>query len=64
MNCAEQRLCERLPLSGSAQQVTGDIRRYRDLGIDHLGVGRLTEDLSESLERIERFMTTVAPLVH
>ena len=62
MNCAEQRFCERLP-RGSAHQVAGDIRCYRDLGIDHLGVGRLTEDLSESLERIERFVNTAAPLV-
>ncbi len=63
MNCAEQRFCERLPLSRSAQQVAGDIRRYQDLGVDHLGVGLLTDDLSESLDRIEGFMTTVAPLV-
>ena len=41
----------------------GDIRRYQDLGVDHLGVGLLTDDLSESLDRIEGFMTTVAPLV-
>jgi hypothetical protein len=43
--------------------VAGDIRRYQDLGVDHLGVGLLTDDLSESLDRIEGFMTTVAPLV-
>ena len=28
-----------------------------------MGAGLLTDDLSESLDRIERFMTTVAPLV-
>ena len=54
---------ERLPLSGPAHQVAGDIRRYQELGVDHLGVGLLTDDLSESLERIERFMTSVASLV-
>ena len=51
MNCAEQRFCERLPLKGTAQQAAGDIRRYQDLGVDHLGVGPLTKDLSESLGR-------------
>ena len=30
---------ERLPMSGTVQQVAGDLRRYRDLGVDHLGVG-------------------------
>ena len=54
---------ERLPMSGTVRQVAGDIRRYQDLGVDHLGVGLLTDDLSESLERIERFMTSVVPLV-
>lgn len=54
---------KRLPLSGSAHQVAGDIRRYRNLGVDHMGVGLLTEDLSENLERIERFMTSVVTLV-
>ena len=50
-------------MSGTVEQVAGDIRRYQDLGIDHLGVGLLTDDPSESLERIERFMSSVAPLV-
>ena len=40
-----------------------DIRLYQDLGVDYLGVVLLTDDLSESLDRIERFMTTVASLV-
>ncbi len=44
-------------------QTVGDIRRYQDLGVDHLGVVLLTDDLSGSLDRIERFMTTVEPLV-
>jgi len=39
-----------------------DFRRYQDPGIDDLGVDLLTGDLSESPDRIERSMTTVAAL--
>ena len=39
------------------------IRRYQESGVDDLGVGLLTEDLSEIMDPIGRFMATVAPLV-
>ncbi len=53
----------RQALTGSANQVAEDIHSYRKLGVSHLYMSLLGSNLQESLERMERFMTEVAPLV-
>ena len=54
----------RLPLSGNAEQVATDIRRYEQMGVSHLIVGfGTTGDLAETLENMEEFATRVWPLV-
>ena len=54
---------QRQPLSGNASQVAEDIHSYQKLGVSHLYVSPLGSNLQESLERMESFMTQVAPLV-
>ena len=54
---------QRQALTGNSAQVAEDIHRYRKLGVSHLYTSLLGSDLQESLERMECFMTEVAPLV-
>ena len=54
---------DRSPFTGSAEQVAQDIRAYEDMGVTQMFLGLATEDMSESLERVEGFATEVAPLV-
>jgi alkanesulfonate monooxygenase SsuD/methylene tetrahydromethanopterin reductase-like flavin-dependent oxidoreductase (luciferase family) len=52
---------ERQPFSGSPGQVVEDIAAYGKLGVSELIFDFRSEDLHESLERMERFGNTVKP---
>ena len=54
---------ERLYFSGTPEQVAGDIRAFERLGVRHLMLGFQRDTLEETLERMERFMSDVRPLV-
>ena len=54
---------ERPYFSGTPEQVAGDIRAFERLGVRHLMLGFQRETLDEALERMERFMSDVRPLV-
>ncbi|NQW18012.1 MAG: LLM class F420-dependent oxidoreductase [Chloroflexi bacterium] len=49
--------------TGNPEQVAGDIRQFRDLGVRHLIVGLQGASTDESIERMERFASEVRPLV-
>ncbi len=51
----------RRPFSGSPAEVAGDIAAYTRLGVGELIFDFRSESLAESLERMERFATTVKP---
>ena len=51
----------RRPFSGSAEQIMEDIADYARLGVSELVFDFRSESLSESLERMERFATSVKP---
>jgi alkanesulfonate monooxygenase SsuD/methylene tetrahydromethanopterin reductase-like flavin-dependent oxidoreductase (luciferase family) len=53
----------RRPFTGSAEQIAEDARAYRDAGLNHLIIGFESDDLQESLERIDGFAQHVMPLV-
>ena len=55
----------RLPFVGNAEQIAGDIRQHRDLGVGSLVLDflRQTEDLDVMLGRMERFAKEVWPQV-
>jgi probable F420-dependent oxidoreductase len=52
---------DRRPFSGTTEQIAGDIAAYADLGVSELIFDFRSEHLAESLERMERFATTVIP---
>ena len=52
---------DRRPFSGTTEQIAGDIATYADLGVSELIFDFRSESTSESLERLERFATTVIP---
>ena len=54
---------ERPCFTGTAGQVAGDIRAFEQLGVRHLMLGFQRGTLDETLERMERFVTEVVPLV-
>ena len=54
---------ERPWLTGSAEQVAADIRAFEELGVNHLMMGFQGATVGETLERMERFVEEVAPLV-
>ena len=53
----------RRTLAGTPEQVAGDIRVFGDLGVKHMMVAMRARSLDETLDRMERFATDVAPLV-
>ena len=53
---------ERKPFSGSDQQVAEDIETYERLGVTYLSLRLTRPSLTETLERMERFMREVSPL--
>lgn len=52
---------DRMPFSGSAEQIAGDVATYRGLGVSHLSFDFRRPDLSETLDRMQWFTETVAP---
>ena len=51
----------RRPFSGEPGQVAEDIQTYTALGVSELIVDFRRESLSDTLERMERFATTLGP---
>ena len=56
---------ERLPFTGSAEQVAGDVHRYEEMGVRALTMdfARLSSNIDEMLHHMEEFATRVRPLV-
>ncbi len=52
---------ERMLLTGSADDIAGDIRAMRDLGVRHLAIQVLRETLEETLDVITGFAEEVRP---
>lgn len=52
---------DRRPFSGSLEQVREDIATYAGLGVSELIFDFRSETLTESLDRMERFATTIKP---
>ena len=50
---------ERRPLSGSPAQILDDIATYQKLGVGELIFDFRTDDLTQSLDRMERFSATI-----
>jgi probable F420-dependent oxidoreductase len=50
---------ERRPFAGTTEQIAGDIREYADLGVSEFVFDFRSENMAESLERMERFAGTV-----
>jgi probable F420-dependent oxidoreductase len=50
---------ERRPFAGSTEQIAGDIREYAGLGVSEFVFDFRSENMAESLERMERFASTV-----
>ena len=55
---------ERRIFTGSPEQVTADIRAFEEIGVRHMMLGLQTGTLEATFERMERFASEVAPLVH
>jgi alkanesulfonate monooxygenase SsuD/methylene tetrahydromethanopterin reductase-like flavin-dependent oxidoreductase (luciferase family) len=57
----------RRPVTGTPAEIADDIKRYAEVGIRHMMlpmvVRRPGVTVQQSLERMERFATTVMPLV-
>jgi probable F420-dependent oxidoreductase len=51
---------DRLPFSGSREQVLGDVQTYAKLGVSELIFDFRGDDLGRSLERMERFAPIIA----
>ena len=58
---AEIGVVYQVPVTGTADQMAGNIRRYQDMGISQIIVGfdRSIEDLNQVLENLDEFATTV-----
>ena len=51
----------RTPCTGTPQQIIDDVKRYQEVGLDHMSVGPRTTDFQEAMEYIERFASEVIP---
>ena len=54
---------DRLAFAGTVEQVAGDIRDFEQAGLRHLVLGFPAPTLDETLDRMERFIADVVPLV-
>lgn len=52
---------DRMPFSGSAEQIAGDVDTYRKLAVSHLSFDFRRPALSETLDRMQWFQETVVP---
>jgi probable F420-dependent oxidoreductase len=53
---------ERRPLTGTPQQIAGDIKRYEELGVRHLLVNLQGDTQAQTLERMQRFADRIMSL--
>ena len=53
----------RMSFTGTAEQIAGDARAFAAAGVKHIVIGFESNDLAESLDRLERFAAEVMPLV-
>jgi probable F420-dependent oxidoreductase len=53
---------QRRPLTGTPQQIAGDIKHYADLGVRHMMINLQGETLEQTLERMQRFAERIMPL--
>ncbi|MAG34834.1 MAG: hypothetical protein CL878_01070 [Dehalococcoidia bacterium] len=53
---------ERMPFTGSAEQIAEDVRALAKLGVTHMSVSTPAESLAQELELLESFATEVIPL--
>ncbi len=54
---------ERRTLTGTPEQIAGDIHAFEEVGVGHMMLGLQADTMYETLERMERFATNVRPLV-
>jgi alkanesulfonate monooxygenase SsuD/methylene tetrahydromethanopterin reductase-like flavin-dependent oxidoreductase (luciferase family) len=54
---------ERRLLTGTPDQVAGDIKAFADIGVRHFMFNFQSDTLEATLARMERFATTVRPRV-
>jgi hypothetical protein len=54
---------DRLPFAGEAAQIVEDIKTYEALGVRELIFDFRAPTIAETLDRMDHFMTEVAPLV-
>ena len=56
---------DRLPFTGSAEQIAGDVHQYEEMGVSTLNLdfARLSSNIEEMLRHMEEFATRVKPLV-
>ena len=54
---------QRRVLTGTPEQVAGDIRAFEQAGVTYLHLNFQTDSLAQTLERMERFACDVRPLV-
>jgi probable F420-dependent oxidoreductase len=53
---------ERRPLTGTPQQIAGDIKRYEELGVRHMQVNLQGDTQAQTLERMQRFADRIMSL--
>jgi probable F420-dependent oxidoreductase len=53
---------ERRSLTGTPQQIAGDIKRYEELGVRHMHVNLQGDTQAQTLERMQRFADRIMPL--
>jgi alkanesulfonate monooxygenase SsuD/methylene tetrahydromethanopterin reductase-like flavin-dependent oxidoreductase (luciferase family) len=51
------------PLSGTAQEIIDNIRRYEDAGVSHIVLGIRGREPEEMIRTIRRFVDEVRPKV-
>jgi probable F420-dependent oxidoreductase len=51
----------RTPLTGTTQQIIDDVKRYQEVGLDHMSVGPRTTNFQDATEYVERFASEVIP---
>ena len=54
---------ERIPLTGSPEEIASDIRTYEKMGVSQLNIDVLSDTLDGALEQMESFATQVWPQV-
>ena len=54
---------ERMAFTGNAETIIDDIGRYEEAGLNHLVIGFESDDLQQSLDRLDAFAETIMPNV-